>query len=58
VAEGRPRVIAVESAVAGLFVVLAATTVTATAWLLVLAYIGHGLKDPTSAKLVRKFQVR
>jgi hypothetical protein len=45
VAEGRPRVIAVESAVAGLFVVLAATTVTATAWLLVLAYIGHGLKD-------------
>jgi hypothetical protein len=45
VADGRPRVIAVESAVAGLFVVLAATAVTATAWLLVLGYTGHGLKD-------------
>ena len=45
VADGRPRVIAVESAVAGLFVVLAATAVTATAWLLVLGYAGHGLKD-------------
>ena len=45
VADGRPRVIAVESTVAGLFVVVAATTVTATAWLLVLGYIGHGLKD-------------
>jgi hypothetical protein len=45
VADGRPRVIAVESAVAGLFVVLAATSITATAWLLVLGYVGHGLKD-------------
>ena len=45
VADGRPRVIAVESAVARVFVVLAATTVTATAWLLVLGYAGHGLKD-------------
>ena len=45
VADGRPRVIAVESAVAGLFVVLAATSITATAWLLVLGYTGHGLKD-------------
>ena len=45
VADGRPRVIAVESAVAGLFVVLAATAITATAWLLVLGYAGHGLKD-------------
>ena len=45
VADGRPRVIAVESAVAGLFVVLAATSITATAWLLVLGYAGHGLKD-------------
>jgi hypothetical protein len=45
VADGRPRVIAVECAVAGLFVLLAATTVTATAWLLVLGYTGHGLKD-------------
>jgi hypothetical protein len=45
VADGRPRVIAVESIVAGLFVVLAATAVTGAAWLLVLGYIGHGLKD-------------
>jgi hypothetical protein len=45
VADGRPRVIAVETAVAGLFVVLALTAVTATAWLLVLGYTGHGLKD-------------
>lgn len=45
VADGRPRVIAVESAVAGLFVLLATTAVTGTAWLLVLGYTGHGLKD-------------
>jgi hypothetical protein len=45
VADGRPWVIVVESAVAGLFVVLATTAVTGTAWLLVLGYIGHGLKD-------------
>jgi hypothetical protein len=45
VADGRPRVIAVEIAVAAVFVVLAATAVTATAWLLVLGYAGHGLKD-------------
>jgi hypothetical protein len=45
VADGRPQVIAVETAVTGLFIVLAATAVTATAWLLVLGYAGHGLKD-------------
>ena len=45
VADGRPRVIAVESTVAGLFVLLAATAVTGTAWLMVLGYVGHGLKD-------------
>ena len=45
VADGRPRVIAIECAVAGLFVLLAATAVTGTAWLLVLGYTGHGLKD-------------
>jgi hypothetical protein len=45
VADGRPGVIVVESAVAGLFVLLAAIAVTGTAWLLVLGYIGHGLKD-------------
>jgi hypothetical protein len=45
VADGRPMVIAVECAVAGVFVVLAATAVTATAWILVLAFTSHGLKD-------------
>jgi hypothetical protein len=45
VADGRPQVIAVEITVAALFIVLAATAVTATAWLLVLGYVGHGVKD-------------
>jgi len=45
VADGRPRIIAVETAVAGLFVVLAATAVTGSPWLLVLGYAGHGIKD-------------
>ena len=45
VADGRPRVIVVESAVAAVFVVLAAIAVTATAWILVAGYAGHGLKD-------------
>jgi hypothetical protein len=45
VADGRPRVIAVGSAVAGVFVLLATTAVTGTACLLVLGYTGHGLKD-------------
>jgi hypothetical protein len=45
VADGRPKVIAVESAVAGAFFLLAAAGVTGSAWLLVLGYTGHGLKD-------------
>jgi hypothetical protein len=45
VADGRSRVIAVESTIAGLFVVLGAVAMTATAWLLVVGYAGHGLKD-------------
>ena len=45
VADGRPKVIAVEAAVASGFVLIAAIAVTATAWLLVLGYAGHGLKD-------------
>ena len=45
VADGRPAVIAVESTVAGAFVVLAAAGVTGSAWLIVTAFIGHGLKD-------------
>jgi hypothetical protein len=45
VADGRPRVIAIEVVIAASFVVLAATSVTESAWLLVVGYIGHGLKD-------------
>jgi hypothetical protein len=45
VADGRPKVIAVESTIAGAFVVLAATAVTATAWILVLGFTAHGVKD-------------
>ena len=37
--------IAVESSVTGAFVLLAAAAVTGPAWLLVLGYAGHGLKD-------------
>ena len=45
VADGRPRVIAVESAVAAVFVLLAAAGVTGPVWLLVAGYAGHGFKD-------------
>lgn len=45
VADGRPKVIVVETCVASAFVVLAATAITETAWLLVIAFTGHGLKD-------------
>ena len=45
VADGRPKIIAVESAVAGAFVVIAAVAVTGPAWLLVAGLAGHGLKD-------------
>ncbi len=45
VADGRPAVIAVKSSVAAVFVVLAAAAVTGPAWLLVLGFTGHGLKD-------------
>ena len=45
VGDGRPRVIAVEAAIASVFVLIATVAVTATAWLLVLGYAGHGLKD-------------
>lgn len=45
VADGRPSVIVVESCVAALFVVLGAAGITGTAWLLVLGFTGHGLKD-------------
>jgi hypothetical protein len=45
VADGRPKVIAVESTIAGAFVLLAAAGVTGSAWLLIFGYTGHGLKD-------------
>jgi hypothetical protein len=45
VADGRSKVIAVESAVAGMFVVIAAAAVTGPAWLIVLGLAAHGLKD-------------
>src|SRR3954468_3434167 len=45
VADGRPKVIAVESSVASAFVVVAAAAVTGSPWLLVLGLAGHGLKD-------------
>jgi hypothetical protein len=45
VADGRPRVVAVEAAVAGVFVVVAAAGVTGPAWLLVAGFAGHGFKD-------------
>ena len=45
VADGRWHVIAIESIVAGSFVVVAAMSVSGPAWLLVLGLAGHGLKD-------------
>jgi hypothetical protein len=45
VADGRPRVIAVEVGVTAAFVVVAAAGVTGPAWLLVLGFFGHGAKD-------------
>jgi hypothetical protein len=45
VADGRPKVIAVESSVAFVFVVVAAAAVTGSPWLLVAGLFGHGLKD-------------
>ena len=45
VADGRARVIAVETVVAAAFVLLAAAGVTGSAWLLVAGLGGHGCKD-------------
>ena len=45
VADGRPRVIAVETVVAAVFVVVGAAGVTGPAWLLVAGFVGHGIKD-------------
>jgi hypothetical protein len=45
VADGRPRVIVVEGAVAAAFVLIAAVGLVGPAWILAAGYIGHGLKD-------------
>ncbi len=45
VADGRPRVLAVEIAVTSAFVVLAAIAVVASPWLAVVGLVAHGLKD-------------
>jgi hypothetical protein len=45
VADGRPSVLAVESGVAGVLWCWPAMGVTGPAWLLVLGFTGHGLKD-------------
>ena len=45
VADGRPRVVVVETGVATVFVVIAAAAVTGSAWLIVAGLAGHGLKD-------------
>jgi hypothetical protein len=42
---GRPKVIAAESAVAAVFVLVAAAAVSGPAWLLVAGLAGHGVKD-------------
>jgi hypothetical protein len=45
VADGRRRIIAVETCVAMTFIVLATTGITGPAWLLVVGFAGHGIKD-------------
>ena len=45
VADGRPKVIAVESTVVVGFVVTSAVAVTVTPWLVVALYLAHGAKD-------------
>jgi hypothetical protein len=43
--DGRWKVIAVETGVASGFIILAATAITGTPWLLVIGLAGHGVKD-------------
>ena len=45
VADGRVRVIVVESGVASAFVIVAAAGITGSPWLIVVGLAGHGLKD-------------
>jgi hypothetical protein len=43
--DGRWKVIAVETGVAGGFIIIAAAAITGTPWLLVVGLAGHGVKD-------------
>jgi hypothetical protein len=45
VADGRAKIVGVESSVALAFVVVCAAAVTGSPWLLVVGFVGHGLKD-------------
>jgi hypothetical protein len=45
VSDGRLNVLAVETGVAGMFIVVAAAAITGTPWLLVAGLAGHGVKD-------------
>jgi hypothetical protein len=45
VADGRPKIIVAESSVAFGFVVISAAAITASPWLLVSGFVGHGVKD-------------
>ena len=45
VADGRTRVIVVETTIAAAFLILAAVGVTGSAWLLIAGYAAHGVKD-------------
>jgi hypothetical protein len=45
VADGRPRVVAVETVVASLFVLVAAVGITTSGWVVVVGLVCHGLKD-------------
>ena len=45
VADGRWKVLTVETGVAGIFVVTAAAGVTGSAWILVVGLAAHGVKD-------------
>jgi len=45
VADGRPTVVAVEVIVASAFVIMAAVAIKSWPWLIVIALVGHGIKD-------------
>ena len=45
VADGRTTVVAVEVIVASAFVVMAALAIRSAPWLIVIALVGHGIKD-------------